>query len=157
MHQRPGAGVIRPACEADVPALVELGRRFHGWSHWNGVARFDPEKTAESLGAWIASPDVAVLVSHPVEDVLVLMLGPPYFSENPVALEIAFWAAGGKGDALRRAGEAWAQGRGAAACIMGAHEPGQASRVGRWYARAGYAPFGHSHMKVLMKVLRHGN
>lgn len=141
-------GLIRVARDADIPALLDLGRRFHGWSHWNGVLGFDAARTETSLRAWIAAPDIAVLVSDPVLDVLALMAGPIYFSDEPIALEIAFWAGGGQGDALRRAGEAWARERGAAACIMGAHEPGPTDRIGRWYARGGYVPLGHTHMKV---------
>src|SRR5690348_1588196 len=98
-------GVIRAAWAADVPALLELGRRFHGWSHWNGVVAFDEVRTEASLRAWIAEPEVGVFVSDPVRDVLALILSPIYFSAEPVALEIAFWARGGRGDALRRAGE----------------------------------------------------
>ena len=146
---QPLAGVVRPARESDAAALVELGRRFHRWSHWKDVAGFDSAKAEASVRGWIASPEIAVFVSDPVADAIALMLGPPYFSDDPVVLEIAFWAAGGRGDALRRAGEAWARDRGAKACIMGAHEPGETGRIGRWYARCGYVPFGHTHMKVL--------
>ena len=141
--------MIRPARESDVAALVALGRRFHAWSHWQGVVAFDVAKAEASVRGWLEAPDVAVFVSDAVADAIAVMLAPPYFSEAPIALEIAFWATGGQGDRLRRAAEAWARGRGAAACIMGAHEPGETARIGRWYARAGYVPLGHTHMKVL--------
>lgn len=145
--------VVRAGRETDVAALVALGRRFYDRSHWRGVARFDAARAEASVRGWIAADDTAVFVSDDVRDALALILAPTYFSEDPVALEIAFWATGGRGDALRREGEAWARERGARACLMGAHEPGPTERIGRWYARGGYVPFGHSHIKVF----RHGH
>lgn len=95
----------------------------------------------------IVSPDAAVFVT--AQGVLGVIAAPLWCGEALTVQELFFWASDGRGSALRRAAEAWAASKGAAAVLMGAHEPGDIERVGRWYARAGYEPHGRFYKKVM--------
>jgi hypothetical protein len=138
--------MIRPATEADIPALVEMGRRFHPQSPYAAVTTFDPDRLTQTLAAWLQRPDVAIFIAP--DGFLILNLVQFHFCPELVAVEISFHAKG-SGDALRRAGEGWAISKGAA-CALGDSMAGKRQgRVNNWYARNGYLPLGHMYMKAL--------
>lgn len=140
--------MIRRATLDDMELAVELGRDMFGKSHWNDLTTYDAGLVRATLERLIEQDDAAVFVSD--RGILILIVVPLWFSGLPTVHELFFWALDGSGDALRRAGEAWAREVGAVVpVIMGAHEPGDMDRLDCWYRRAGYVPHGRTYRKVL--------
>lgn len=140
--------MIRPATEADIDHAAQLGRQMFERSHWRDLTAYDEVRVKATLATLIERDDAGVFVSS--GGVMVLIIVPLWFSGLLTVQELFFWAVDGSGDALRRAGEAWAKQAGAVVpVIMGAHEPGDMEKIDRWYRRAGYEPHGRTYRKVL--------
>jgi GNAT superfamily N-acetyltransferase len=114
--------MIRLACEADIPRIVELGLRFRRESEYSGVLAENPAKMAE-LAAQLARGG-SLLVSQR-EGELVGMLGyvifPHFLSGETVAGEIFWYVAPehrGEGIKLLRAAEDRARSLGATSMQM---------------------------------------
>ncbi len=145
--------MIRPAREADVPALVELGRRFHAASPWAEV-EFAPEAAAGALCAMLASEAAAVFVSDDgaaVRGALGVMVGPVFFAADARLAQESFWWCDSPRDALRllEAAEYWSRRKGAGRLIMLRLEGVRDHGMDRLYRRLDYAPVEHHYAKVL--------
>lgn len=138
--------MIRSIAEADIPDIVELGREFHGKSAWAGIVPFDAQHFANQLRTWSRTQGVAVFRSE--HGFLVIGKSPLYFAEENVAYEVLFYAPDGRGDDLRRVGEAWAKVNGASSVLMGTHIT-RLEAMKRWFRLKGYRFFGMTFLKVM--------
>lgn len=137
--------MLRPATEADIPALVALSEAHHPASHWSFLS-FDPDKTAESFTAWIESDAATVLVGS--GSFIVLLDTEPFFSTDTLAIEVMMYAPSGGGNALREAAKAWAADR-AVPLMMSAEEPDRIEAKARWYRQDGFTPFSRNYIRRL--------
>lgn len=140
--------MIRQATEADLPALLEMGRKFHAASPWR-VIPFSDERFAQSVRAQLAGAGT-YLVNEALTGMIGMVSGPVYFAENvTVAQETAWWCEDPR-DALKllQAAEEWARGVGASHVCMVRLE-GVTERLGPFYERRGYAPTEHYYLKGL--------
>lgn len=134
--------MIRHATEADVPRIVEMGRRFVESTAYQGRIGFDPARVESLARGMLSTPNMAGFVSER-DGVVVGMLGMHVY-EHPmsgerVATETVWWMdpehRGTDGVRLLKAGEAWARSLNATTLYMVAPSP----EVERLYAALGYA------------------
>lgn len=127
--------------------MVALGAALHAEHRWPAPLTFCPADFAQTCVALLASGGAIFLTE--TGGLIGLTVSPSLYNHaDKVVSELFFWAPDGRGDALRKAAEAWAKDR-AAVLVMGAHEPGPVERIATWYRRKGYAPIGHQFAKVL--------
>lgn len=110
--------MIRPACQADIPAIVRMVAKLHAVA---GVALpMDPRVTARFLEALLASPMGLVLVSGASEPdgFLAASVGTASIAMTPVGIEHGWFCEGGDGLRLLRRYEAWAREKGCYAARM---------------------------------------
>jgi GNAT superfamily N-acetyltransferase len=131
---------IREATAADVPRLVEMGRRFRAESAYALRLADNPAQMATMAEYLIASDNGLVLVVER-DGLLVGMIGvlvfPHPLSGALTAGEVVFWVEPehrGYGVRLMRRAEQWAIARGATTMQMVSPTP----EVGQFYARLGY-------------------
>jgi GNAT superfamily N-acetyltransferase len=137
--------MIRPATLADIPALLEMGRKFAEKARLNAHVGYDPLSVAECLRAM-------VMGGHPVfigksGAIGATVTRHPFNEEHIHAQELFWWSEGREGLALLRALEDY--------CAEHAHsltmitlEAVEPERTGRLYERLGFAPLEHSYVKV---------
>lgn len=134
---------MMPATTADIPRLVEMGRKFHAKS--GAAFGYDGDAISALLENLIASDAGVVICSD--AGVIGGMLSPAYCDPNwKMAVEL-FWWAERDGLALLRAFEAWA-------AWVGAQEVRMTSlaalpRADGILKRKGYAPMEISYQKVI--------
>jgi len=128
-HQRPQR-VIRRATPADLPRIVEMGRRNYEARPNRGD--YDPQAAGDFVNTMLASPHAAVFLSD--AGMIGGMLCPYWAAPNDVqAVELFWFASDGSGRALLMAFEEWAQ-------DQGADEVRITSRPTRALERMGYEP-----------------
>lgn len=127
--------MIRTATVDDIPALVEMGRKFHAYSIWQAVD-YDAADVARLLEGII--PAGGVFLSE--DGMCGGLISPLYFSQKTALAVELFWWAGSNGKALREAFEGWAREHGAAFVQCSALSDDRLPAVSRLYARAGYTP-----------------
>lgn len=134
--------MIREATHDDAGRVVDMAARFLGGSEYSGAVPWNREALADTVARLIDSRDTELLVAEQEGELvgmLALVLYAHPFSGDLNASELAWWVepearSGGVGVRLLKAGEAWAQHRGARALQMIA--PNEA--VGALYEKAGY-------------------
>lgn len=128
--------MVREATAHDLPAMLDIGRRFHEMSPWKDRP-FSDEATMEMLARMDASPDAVVLFNG--SGVLGGMIAPIYFGGGTIAQEL-FWFADKNGAELLTAFEDWAQGKGADGVMMIslALDEKTDGRMSKIYERRGY-------------------
>lgn len=141
--------MIRLACEADIPRLVEMGLRFRRESEYRDVLAENAEKMRE-LATQLAKSGCLVVSER--EGRLVGMLGyvlfPHFLSGELVGGEVFWWVepeCRGEGLKLLRAAEDRARSHGAKNFQMIAPN----ERVGSLYRRLGYKPVETSFQRAL--------
>lgn len=140
--------MIREAVEADIPALLAMGERFHALSPVGKIAPFSPESFERTLRGLIASEDGALFVNPDLTGMIGVVKAPAYFSTVTFAQELFWWSEGGSGLRLLVAAEAWAKARGAVAMLM-LRVHGLNERLDGLYRRRGYVPVEHTYSKEL--------
>lgn len=131
--------MIREATHADVPRLVEMGRRFLDETNYGADTPFNAAQLAQ-FAQWLIDHDGVIFVVER-DGVIVGMLGAmqyhhPMSGASTVA-EMFWWVepeARGDGVRLVKRVEAWARDRQAMQIILTA----PTARVGRLYDRLGY-------------------
>lgn len=123
-----------------------MGRRFHPQTAYAEITTFDADWLRQSLLRFLDRPDVLVLIAP--DGFLIMTLVQLHFCRELVAAEVSLRAKG-SGTALLKAGEAWAKANGAVANLTDSTAAEKQARADRWYARKGYRPLGHMHMKAL--------
>ena len=145
---------IRPATEADLPAIVAMSACFYETTSYRGFAPFDPD-AAEALARHMIADGVMLVAGDEPVGMVGLMVVP--FMFNPahrVAYEVVWWVnpesqGTGAGKALLAAIEPACRAKGCAAIQMVhlASSPPQAAAL---YERMGYAHTESSYTKELV-------
>ena len=134
--------MIREATPADIPRIVEMGRRFMAESTYSQHLAENPEQMRVFAEQIIANPKGMILVSEKdgnLTGMLALYLFPHYFSGEPIAGEVIWWVdpearAGSTGLKLMRKAEEIAVKMGAKKMQMVA----PTERIGELYKHLGY-------------------
>jgi hypothetical protein len=138
--------MIYEATEADIPALIEVGKAFHAASNNHIPLCLDTLET--TLRNLIASPDGVVLMTDKGSATGAL-LHPAWFNAaHRTGMELFWWAPAGDGLALFEVLEEWARANDAGSFGMVALEALRPDAVGALYRRRGYRPVEHSYVKV---------
>lgn len=106
--------MVREAVGADIPAILDLGERFHGLSPWRDRP-FNRDATEQTVRNLIASPHGALLFNG--AGILGGVLAPIYFGGGLIAQEL-FWFADRGGRELIKGFEGWARDNGADGVLM---------------------------------------
>jgi hypothetical protein len=137
--------MIRAATLADIPRLLEMGRKFAERARLVDHVGYDPHSMAATFEAMING-------GHP------LFIGErgaigatqthhPFNHAHIVAQELFWWSEGREGLALLRALEAHCA-KHCDSLLMITLEAVEPERTGRLYERLGYRPLEHSFIKV---------
>ena len=134
---------MRLATTQDIPALTEMGRKFHAQSAM--PFGFDSDAVSSLLGRMIESDTAIVVMTD--RGAIGGILNPAYCDPSWVMAVELFWWAEGDGLSLLKAFEEWAK-------EFGASEVRMTSLVGLPRAdailrRKGYAPTEISYQKVI--------
>lgn len=144
--------MIRHAAESDIPAMLEMGRRFHEHSRLAEVP-FDADSFRATIKNGMQDEAQVYLVAEEWGALTGMTAGvtyPAYFNHNVLSgQELFWWSEGHSGAALFHALEQWAAGRGCRSFTMVALQNSDLSRISRLYERRGYRPVEHSFMKEL--------
>lgn len=142
---------IREATVEDIPALVEMGKRFRAETRYVGIVEENAEQMAETARRLIESPSGVVFVacdaSIPI-GMIGMMAYPDHISGARVAGEVFWWMepeARGHGLRLLRAAEKWAKEQCASSIQMVAPD----ERVEYLYRRLGYSRIETSYGKAV--------
>jgi hypothetical protein len=132
--------MIREATVADVPALVEMGRRMRASTGYAAIVPENPQQMAETAEKLMTGDNGIVLVTEGRGGELTSMIGLVLFTHHISGLMTAgevFWWSESAGHGLRlfKAGKAWAQAHGAVKLQM--VQPVNDVRVGKLYAHLG--------------------
>lgn len=144
--------VVRAATEADVPTLLEMGRRFIETSVYREHMAVVPRRQAEVVATMLRQGGCWVLVpadgGSPV-GMLGVVLAPLPMTGELAALEAMWWVEPewrGRGSlAMWRTAEQWAYAQGAVWVQM--LQPVDQVALGAVYRRRGYAPIEVAWMK----------
>lgn len=147
---------IRPANEADIPAMLTMGRRFFDASGYGRFTEFNEGVLAETFRRLIDSDTGVIWVADagPLVGFTGGLLYPFYFSGRLTGQELFWWVdeeyrGGGVARDLFKALESWAKSLGAETFGMVALEALSPERVGGMYQKAGYVPAEHAYMRRL--------
>lgn len=121
------------ATEADLPAIVEIGRDAHAASAWRPLAAFDPASFEASCRALLADPDGLVLFNGSAS---LWMKRIPLFFNHAEAVAHEVFFAGRHGRALRKFAQQWAAG----ALITMSRNANTRVSLEAEYRRDGYVP-----------------
>lgn len=134
---------MNPATMADIPRLVDMGRRFHAQSRM--PFGFDPQAVETFLAGMIASDAGTIICGD--HGAIGGMLAPAYCDPRwTMAVELFWWAERG-GLALLRAFAEWAAAKGAQEVRM--TSLAALPRADAVLRRKGYAPTEISYQKVI--------
>lgn len=148
--------MIRPATEADIPAIARLGKQFHAQAQWADVLDYSEADCTASLAQYLPLPQFICLVAD--EGGLVGMvagvLAPVYFKADHLSGEELFWwvsdrASQGVGIRLLVALENEAKARGAKSFQMKSIARLNGDRMAKLYERRGYRASEHTFIKRL--------
>lgn len=134
---------IRKPTEADIPSIVEMGKRFHAESVYSEMIGFNPEAFARSLAHFIASDVMLFFVLESEGEIIGAICGavaPHYMTGELAASELFWWVtpeARGYGLKLLDAFEQASIERGAK--VGGMVAPRGSEQLARVYAHKGYA------------------
>jgi RimJ/RimL family protein N-acetyltransferase len=144
------AAVIRAATEADIPALVAMGREFRAQTGYHRVIAEDAAQMATFCRQLLGGLGTILVLED--DGGLIGMIGltclPHFLSGEVTAGEVFWWvdlAHRGRGLRLLRAAEAWARAQGAVSLQMIAPD----ARVERLYERLGYVAIERTYQRRL--------
>lgn len=150
--------MIRDANEDDIPALLDMSRRFFEISGYASLIRFDPPSMEETLRGLLADGRGILMVAETGRGVAGMaggMVYPLYFSRSHMTGQELFWwidpenRGGGLGPRLLEQMEQSAREKGACSFVMGALAAQRPERTGAYYRRRGYAPMEHLYTREL--------
>ena len=146
--------MIRAAVVNDIPALLDMGMRFHEGSAYSKLIQPSKAKVAETLKFLIENDSGLVFVDDRDGKIVGAILGmviTHFVSGQITAAELSWWVdeeyRGLSGPRLLRAREDGAKAKGAT--TISAVEPPGNPGVGRLYERRGYELTEKSYMKAL--------
>lgn len=148
--------MIREATEADIPRVLEMGRRFFETAGWPDVAEWDDASTEWTLRFLIEQPTGALFVAEEDGHVVGMtggMVMPFYFNHTHRTGQELFWWVEpehrGIGSGLFDALEAWAREAGAQTFTMIAVDRLKPDVMARIYRARGYRPSEHAFIRRL--------
>lgn len=138
--------MIRPATEEDIPRLLEMGARFAEKARlWDHVG-YDPASMELTFRAMIEGDQFCLFVGD-AGAIGGIVAPHPFNHSQKIADELFWWSEGREGLALLSAYEDWAGSFGAV-IRMTTLEAVEPERVGKLFARRGYAPLERAFVKV---------
>lgn len=135
---------MRAATLQDMPALLEIGRKFCA----TAGLEFSAEALSASLANMIANESCALFITDDGRGVIGGIVYPHFFSGTLVAQELFWWCEGGGLKLLERF-EQWAHEAGAQKVLMLCLESVEPERVASLYRRRGYLPLERSFSRSL--------
>ena len=126
--------MIRPAGEADLPLILDLGAAMH--AAMDKPAPYDPASVEASTRDLMERGTVLVADRGMVGG---FVYGAFWNAAHKVAAEVFWWAEDGQAMALLAAFEGWARQQGAAEMLIGTQHAYRGAAVGRLLRRGGYA------------------
>jgi GNAT superfamily N-acetyltransferase len=143
--------VIRPATVADIPRMLEMGRRFFDASGYSEITSFDPESLRATFEGLMMNPDAVVLVT--TGGMAAALIYPFYFNVGHRTAQEMFWWVDkehrGIGTQLFDALIAGVKAKGAESLVMIALERLTPEKVGGIYERRGFRLSERSYIKKL--------
>lgn len=139
--------IPRLAVVEDIPALVEIGAKFHAMSPHNFMGEFDKEAVSNVLRFMIESPQ-AVLMTNGA-GLIGATYTPVYFSPSKWMVHENFWFAEGGGFDLLDSLMVHAKGWGASFCLLSSLENRYAKAMDRKLTRMGFRLLERSYIKEL--------
>lgn len=137
---------VRTATVEDIPALVEMGERFHAMSPHKFMGEYRPEAVANMLAYMAAN---AILLTNGA-GVIGGVLAPVYFNPGVLMAEESFWWSAARGSDLLEAFESAARDRGAAFVLLSTLHNERSHIIDRVVSRRGYAPVERRYIKELV-------
>lgn len=137
----------RLATIEDIPALVEMGTKFHAMSPHKWMGEFDDAAIGRMLAFLIDNP--AGLVVTNGEGVIGGMMSPVYFNPSKWMMEESFWFAGSGGRDLLKAFNTEARGMGADYVLLSTLENDKSHVIDRVVTRMGFVPLERRYVKGL--------
>ena len=150
--------MIREATEADIPRILEMGRRFLAEGPYHGEIEDNPEVSERLVQILVQNPNAKILVSDEdgaLTGLVVFLFYAHYFSGKPTAGELIWFVEpehrrGFTGIALLRAAQRIAKEMGATSMQFTAPATNTADpKVGKMYEILGYHPVEVSYQKRL--------
>ncbi len=139
--------MTRLATVEDIPALVEMGAKFHAMSPHAFLGEYDPAGITNLLTFFVTGNTTILLTNG--EGIIGGVLAPVYFAPTKIMAEESFlWARKGGGELLA-AFEAEAKGRGAAFVLMSTLENEKVRAMDRVMIRSGYRAVERRYIKEL--------
>lgn len=139
--------MIRDATPHDIPALLEIGRKFADAASIRQSVGFDEESLAATLQMLMDSPQGILLITDDGTGAAGGMVHPSIFNHGHLTGQELFWWADGQGMALLDALENRAKALGAQTWSMITLEAIRPEATGRLYRRRGYRPLEHSYIR----------
>lgn len=131
----------------DIPALVELGAKFHVMSPHGFMGEYDPAGIARMLRFMIDSPQAVVMTNG--QGAIGGTYSPVYFAPSKWMLEENFWYAGRDGFELLEAVTIHAKGWGADFLLLSTLENTQSKAIDRLITRRGFRMLERRYIKEL--------
>ncbi len=135
------------ATEADIPALVEMGRRFHAMSPHKPVGDYDGAAVERVLRFLMTNPDGIVLTNG--EGMIAGLIAPVFFAPTIRMGEESSWWAEKGGKELLEAFEEETVKRGGNCAMVSTLAGDREPPIERIMRRAGYLPIERRWMKAL--------
>ncbi len=149
--------IIRDATAGDVPRIAALGALFHVEAGWDDIASYNVKHCEASLSTMIERGEFVFIVAECEGEIIGIAAGalmPLYFNAAHIhGQEMFFWVdpahRGRVGTAMLEALEGAGASAGAQSWAMVALSKVKPELTGRLYARRGYRPSEHYHIKRL--------
>lgn len=139
--------MIRKATEADIPALVEMGRKFHAMAPHSPMGAFDGEAVARMLRFLVQSPQALVLTNG--TGAIGGVYAPVYFNPAKWMFEESFWWASADGLSLLKSSLGTAKEWGASYFLLSTLENEHQPAIDRLVTRMGFRPLERRYLKEL--------
>lgn len=138
--------MIRPATHDDIPAMIEMGKRFTDKAGFSEHIGYDPESVEALLIGLIEGAGICLVGERCMAAALVFPH--PYNQAHIAAQELFWWSEGREGMLLLSALEQAVRERGAQSLTMITVEAIAAEQMGRIYTKRGFSSVEHHYMKV---------
>ena len=139
---------VRLATVDDIPALVEMGAKFHAMSPHSFMGEYDADGAANVLRFMIDSPQAIVLTNE--RGMIGGTFAPVFFAPGKWMLEENYWWAGADGFALLDAHLEYAKGWGARFYLLSTLEHDRSAAINRLVTRKGFVPLERRYIKELV-------
>ena len=128
---------VREATVEDIPALVDMGAKFHAMSPHHGMGEFDRDGIGNVLRFMIESPQALVLTND--TGLIGGTFAPVYFAPSKWMMEENFWWAGRDGFELLEAHLSEARQWGAHFYLLSTLENERSGAIDRMLTRKGFS------------------